>query len=404
MFKKPRLVMLTIALSFMTLVGCATESGSEQVETQTEGGSTDNGSDEPVEIEFWYGLGGQLGENVERIISEFNESQDDVIVTGVAQGNYDETEQKLQAAIAAQNVPAAVLLGNGTVNAFGSRGILASIDEFIAADSDLNVDDFVDSFYEQGTVDGVQYALPLYGTTQVMYYRHDIFEELGLTTESLETFEALAEAADRIKEEKGIYGWMPMWGADNLIDFSMSNGAQFLSDDGTEVLIDSPEWIEAWEYIRKAIHEDETMAINHGGEGWAYWYQTIDDVLQDRAAGYTGSSGDQGDLDFSLVSAHPQPGWENHHAAPHAYALLAAIPELASDEEKEAAYQFITFFNSPEKTADWSMSTGYIAVRASAREVDEFQAFAEENPQILVPLEQAETATLPFIDPTGGLI
>lgn len=380
------------------LFGC---SSSQTTESSESGNGDPKG---PIEIEFWYGLGGNLGENVERIIQEFNESQEEVIVKGVAQGNYDETFQKLQASIAAKKVPAAVLLDDGTVNALGNKGVLAPMDEFISADEDFNKEDILESFYRQGSVNGQQVALPLYGTTQVMYYRKDIFEELNISTDALNTWEDLGEAAAKIKEEKGIYGWMPMWGSGNLMDAALSNGASFLSEDGKTVTIDSPEWVEAWEFFRKAIHEDEIMAINHGGEGWAYWYKTIDDVLQDRAAGYTGSSGDQGDLDFTKVTAHPQPGWKDHKAAPIAEAKLAAIPALAPKEQQEAAYQFITFFNSPEKTADWSMNTGYIAVRKSATEVEEFKKFAEENPQILVPIKQAETASTPFIDPTGGKI
>lgn len=395
--KKLSGLLMIFVLFVSTLVGCSTsETTSSQSETSKKG--------EPIKVEFWYGLGGQLGENVERFIKEFNESQDEVIVTGVAQGNYEETEQKLQAAIAAKKVPAAVLLGNDTVLTFANKGILAPMDSFISADDQFNREDFVESFYQQGSMNDKQYALPLYGTTQVMYYHKGIFEEVGISPESLNTFESLKEAAAKIKAEKGIHGWMPMWGSGNLMDFAMSNGASYLSEDGKKVMIDSPEWVEAWDYIGKAIHEDKTMAINHGGEGWAYWYKTIDDVLQGRAAGYTGSSGDQGDLDFTKVAAYPQPGWEDHAAAPHAYALLASIPALASPEEQEAAYKFITFFNSAEKTADWSMNTGYIAVRKSAREVESFKKFAEENPQILVPLKQAETATPPFNDPTGGKI
>lgn len=44
------------------------------------------------------------------------------------------------------------------------------------------------------------------------------------------------------------------------------------------------------------------MAIHSGGQGWEYWYKTIDDVIQNKAGGYTGSSGDQADLDFSVVA------------------------------------------------------------------------------------------------------
>ena len=50
------------------------------------------------------------------------------------------------------------------------------------------------------------------------------------------------------------------------------------------------------------------------------------------------------------------------------------------------------------------METGYIAVRQSTLEVEEFKAYAEENPQALVPISQASHATASLTDPTGGKI
>lgn len=395
--KNLKLVKLLIAMTIAALLvtGCSSN-------------STGSKEGEPVTVEFWYGLGGKLGEEVEKRISEFNEMQDDVKVVGVAQGNYDETVQKLQAGIAAKKVPGAVLLENDPMNTFAQRGLMAELNSFIKEDKDFNEEDFVEAFYGQGTIDDKQYALPLYGTTQVLYYRNDMLEEAGLTTEDLKTWESLAAAAEKMTKKEGndvtVYGWMPMWGPGNLIDAALSNGAQYLSEDGTEVMIDSPEWVESWEFIRKAIHEDKVMGIHHGGQGWEYWYKTIDDVIQGRAAGYTGSSGDQGDLDFSIVSAFPQPGWEKHPAAPHASAQMAGIPALASEEQQKAAFKWLTFFTSSEKTAEWSVATGYIPVRKSAQEVPAYKEFASENPQINVPLQQAQQATPPFVDPTGGKI
>lgn len=362
----------------------------------------------PIEIEFWYGLGGKLGKEVEKRITEFNESQKEIKVIGVAQASYDETLQKFQAAIAAKKVPAAVLIKNDPMHAFANKKALEPLSKYISEDADFKPEDFIDAFYQQGTINNEQYALPLYGTTQVMYYRKDLFEDAGVSPEQLETWESLAEAAKQLTKRNGdttkVFGWEPMWGPDNLIDAALSNGAKYLSEDGKKVLIDSPEWVNAWEFFRKAIHEDKTMRIHHDGQGWEYWYKTIDDVMKGNSAGYTGSSGDQGDLDFSLVAAHIQPGWEGKLAAPHAAAHMGAIPALASEEQKEAAFKWLTFFTKAEKTAEWSINTGYIPVRKSAQEVAAYKEFAENNPQIQVPLQQAQMATPPFVDPTGGKI
>ena len=95
-----------------------------------------------------------------------------------------------------------------------------------------------------------------------------------------------------------------MWGTKNMMDAVFSKGGTVLSEDGKTVTIDSPEWIDTWDLFRKWIHEDKTMRIHSGGQGWEYWYKTIDDVMKGQAAGYTGSSGDQGDLDFTQLGGN----------------------------------------------------------------------------------------------------
>jgi sn-glycerol 3-phosphate transport system substrate-binding protein len=60
----------------------------------------------------------------------------------------------------------------------------------------------------------------------------------------------------------------------------------------------------------------------------------------------------------------------------------------SSDENKEAAAAFINYSTSPEVTSYWSQTTGYMPVRTSAIESDDFQAFLDENPNSRVAIEQ----------------
>ncbi len=79
------------------------------------------------------------------------------------------------------------------------------------------------------------------------------------------------------------------------------------------------------------------MKVNYGGMGWQYWYATIDDVMQGRAAGYTGSTGDQGDLDFSVIGAHIQPAWEGYEDNPRAVfnSHGICIPKSLEEDKKK---------------------------------------------------------------------
>jgi len=398
--------------TFLVLTACGTGTGANKGNNSQPGGAENikpaetSSTTEPVTIEFWYGLGGKLGENMAVLIDKFNSSQNEVIVKPVVQADYTETSTKLQAAIATGTVPAAVLTSNVD---WARKGYFTSLDELIASHSEFNKDDVISTFLKQGEVDGKQFFLPMYGTTQVMYYRKDAFEKAGIKPEDMKTWEALSQAASQMAVKDGgktsFYGWEPMWGPENMMDAVFGKGGKVLSDDGKTVLIDSNEWIETWDQFRKWIHEDKTMRIHSGGQGWEYWYKTIDDVMKGNAAGYTGSSGDQGDLDFSILGAMEQPGWEGHGVGqPVATAILAGIPAKAPKEQQEAAFKWFSFFMSAQNTAFWSMNTGYIAVRESALQDPEMIAFSEKNPQIKVPLQQATHASMPFQDPTGGKI
>lgn len=357
---------------------------------------------EKINIEFWYGLGSVAGETMEGLIKEFNESQDKVHLTGVQQPSYDDTFQKVQAAIAANQPPAVFISDN--MQELARRDILEPLDQYL--DDRTPVDDYLEVFMSPAQIDGHVYALPGYGTTQVIYYRKDILDEAGIDPEDMySTWENIYEYSKKLQGEGYVqFGHLPMWGPNNMVDFARSNGGQILSEDGTQVLINSPEWVDAWEFVRKQIHDDKTTKIESGGQGWEYWYRTIDNVMDGTAISYTGSSGDKGDLDFSIIDSAIQPGLNGNPGRPQSNALYFVIPKSATPEQKAAAFEWLAFFTSPEVSARWSMKIGYIPVRKTVMDVPEYQAFVEENPYAGIPYKQAMIALPAFDDPTNGKI
>lgn len=398
---KVRLMASVLGISVL-LSACGNQSG----EVSSSSTTNEVDSTERVSIDFWYGLGSVAGETMEEIIKEFNESQENVTVKGVQQADYSETWQKVQASLAAQNAPAVFIAQSGTVNAYGGdEGVLEPLDEYLSTEG-FNEDDLLDVFTKNNEIDGQTYAVPAYGTTQIMYFNQEVFDEAGIDpTEAFSSWENLASASEEIKEKTAATdGHMIMWGADNLADLALSNGGSFLSEDGKKATINQPEWVEAWEFARTQLHEDENMGIISGGQGWEYWYKTIDQVMTGNAGSYTGSSGDRGDLDFSKIDARKQPGLNGHEAKPVAGGLNMAIPKITEQEEKDAAFEWITYFTSAEVQAKWSQTIGYVPVRESTVDVPEYKQFLEENPYANIPFEQSLTASPVFIDPTGGKI
>ena len=404
---KKRLVatLLVSAMVVGSLAGCGSNGNGATADTQNQAAASE--AEGKTEIEFWYSGGKTAVGVVQDIVDEYNAAQDTYYVKTVTQADYSETYEKLQAGIAGGVAPDVVLLDKGSARSLSDKDLVVDLSDMMNADSDFSEDDYVQAFFDQvkdGT--GKVFGIPAYGTTQVLYYNIQAFEEAGVDPDSIKTWQDLADAAAKIKAGGSFtYGWEPMWGADNLVDAAFSNGGSIFSDDGKTVTINSKEWVEVWEAFRTWIHDDETMAIHSGGQGWEYWYNTIDDVLANTAGGYTGSSGDQADLDFSVVAAMEQPAWKDGtESKPMAVALTLSAVSQSSEEEQQGAYDFMKYFTNVENQAKWSMSTGYVPVNLGVLDDADYKAYTEENPQALVPFNQASHGSVYPYDPTNGAI
>ncbi|RAV71629.1 ABC transporter substrate-binding protein [Aerococcus tenax] len=394
-------ILLTLFTALLFLGGCSQQAQEALAEYDRK--HSDQASGDRVEIEFWYGLGSIAGQTMEEIIEDFNNSQGQVRVIGVAQANYDETYQKLQAAIAADIAPA-VVLSDDIVEQSESQ-ILKPLNDFM--DDTMDPDDFLPVFMDLAISDGQVYGFPAFGTTQVMYYRKDILAEAGIDPdETYASWENVMAYSKQLQEDGYVEnGHQLMWGTDNLIDIAYSSGGQIISDDGTQVLIDQAPWVDSWNFIRENIH-DGTSPIESGGQGWEYWYRTIDNVMTGKSIGYTGSSGDKADLDFDIIGSAEQPGYNGHEPRPMSEGLYLAIPDQVSDQEAKAAFEWIKYFTSPQVQADWTKAVGYVPVRIdeTMNQVPGFSEFLAENPAYKTPMDQSTHASYSFTDPTGGKI
>ncbi len=396
-------ILMTTAMLTTSFTGCGTDNIASGI-NQTQKDEDMKGK---TEVDFWYSGGKTAVKVVQDIVDDYNKSQDTYFVKTVTQADYSETYEKLQAAIAGNVAPDVVLLESDSARGLSDKNLVVDLSEKMKKDNDFNEDDYVSTFFEQGKDDNDKmFGIPAYGTTQVLYYNKNAFNKAGIDPNNIKTWQDLAQAASKIKNDgEYTYGWEPMWGADNLIDASLSNGGTIFSEDGKKVTINSKEWVEVWSNFEKWIHDDKTMAIHSGGQGWEYWYKTIDDVIQNKAGGYTGSSGDQADLDFSVVGAIEQPAWKNGtESKPVARALILSILAKSSEEKQAGAYDFMKYFTNVENQVKWSMSTGYVPVNRGVLNDEGYMKYTNENPQALVPYNQAEHGSIYPYDPTNGVV
>ena len=413
--KKKRLFRLSGALlAAVLLTGCApqahppgrlnmeTRSETSDAETQNAGSSTN-----AEKVSFWF-AGNATGAAVMReIVDGFNASQSDYWAEATVFGSYTEIYSAVQTAIATGGAPDAVVLERDSSIDLYQKGLTVDLTDALQQDGDFHPERFLSVYYDQGvSEDGEIFAMPLYGTTQVLYYNKAAFAAAGVAPESIQTWSDLAAAANAV-QTAGIcrYGWEPMWGYENMLDAALSNGGSVFSDDGRTVTVNAPEWVEVWEAFRVWLHDERLMRVHSGGYGWEYWDFTRLDALDGSAGGYTGSSGDQADVDFSVVGMLEQPAWDTEHEArPEAKVLLLNVLSTSTRERQNGAYALIRYLIDVPAQVLWTIGTGYIAVNQGVLEDETYQAHVQKEPYAQIPLLQSMHASVYPYDPTGGAV
>lgn len=196
MKKKGLAVLLAAATVLETLAGCG--SSEEGGAAQTAGKAQEESSD-VVELTMWGGWSGDQIGQLEKQLEGFNNSQDKVKVTYMAQ---DTMEQKLLTALASNDVPDIVLWDRFNTSVYAPKGALMPLDDYVAKDS-LDMGQFYEPAVEELTSGGKLYGIPLTVDTRVIFYNKDMFEEAGVDPASITDWESLREAAVKLTKWNG---------------------------------------------------------------------------------------------------------------------------------------------------------------------------------------------------------
>jgi multiple sugar transport system substrate-binding protein len=157
-------------------------------------GCTDDGDGSgpggPVELTFWSWV-----PNIETVVEVWNAANPDVQVTVSEQGAGDDLVTLVLTAAQAGDAPDLVQVEYQALPTLVSNDVLADISGHVG---DV-ADDFAEGLWQQVTLgtDAV-YALPQDAGPMMLYYRADLFNELGLTVPT--TWEEFAQTARAVRE------------------------------------------------------------------------------------------------------------------------------------------------------------------------------------------------------------
>jgi sn-glycerol 3-phosphate transport system substrate-binding protein len=341
-----------------------------------------------VKVVFWSSWGSTIGEAEQEVLRRFHESQQDVVVEHQFQGTYDETAQKVIAALQARQAPDLTVLSEANWFRFYANQYLAPMDDFIAQE-EIDTGDYVEAFLTEGQRQGEQWWMSFARSTPLFYYNKEKWAEAGLEDRGPKTYSELSEWGPKLVKKSG--SDVSQWGflhapATDFISWYFQgtvwafDGAY--SDEDFSIRITEPNAVKAGEWLRSTV-----------AEGWAAPSQDrVTDFINGSTASIMQSTGQLGNLkenakfEFgaSFLPSEVNPGCPTGGAG---LGILSTSPT----EKQQAAFKYIAFATSPEITAYWSQATGYMPVRKSAGQSPEMQAFYEENPSFRIAVEQLAT-------------
>ena len=394
-----------LVVSAMALSACSGGTGSSesaaggassQAAGGEEAGGAEEASDDALHLTFYYpvNVGGSAAALIEQICADFNAENPDIVVEPVYTGNYDDTVTKIQTAIQG-GTPPDVFVSLATQRfTMASTGMAMPLDDLIAADGEEGqayIDDFLDGFMLDSYVDGQIYSIPFQRSTMVLFYNKEAIEEVGLDPEDPpETWEEVVEYGQKLTNENrygvglALNSGSAQWAFTGFCLQNSANGENLMTEDGKQVLFDTPENVEALQFWLDLQNKYQIMA-----PGIVQWTDLPTQFLAGEVAMIYHTTGNMANIndnaEFEFGTAF-LPG-HKRVAAPTGGGNFY-ISSGISEERVQAAWKFIKFATETERAAQWSLDTGYVATRESCFETDLIKNYYEELPQAKVAYDQ----------------
>lgn len=413
--RKKRLVsmMLAAAMTAGLLAGCGSgaksDSGSAAGGNTTaaaEGGQAAEGGraaeDEKIELTFFYpiGVGGALATLIENLATEFTKENPNIVLNPVFAGNSTETMTKTVSALQGGTPPDFAILPNPELYSLLDMDAVIPLDDFIAKDGGQEyIDDFIPAFMKNSYYDGKTYSIPFQRSTIIMYYNKDQFKEAGLDPEKPPTnWDELREYAKKLTVTDAS-GNVSRWGVMIPMDdpfmfygFCRQNSSdpqsQIMAEDGKSVYFDTPENAEALQYLVDLAQVDKVMP-----EGSIKWGDGPSNFMAGATSITFTSSGSLTNIldntDFEVGTAFLPAG--KQYGSATGGANLYIFKDI-DEKKQEAAWKFIRWITEPERAAQWSIDTGYVATRKSSYDTDRMKDYLAKVPQAATAKDQLDYA------------
>jgi sn-glycerol 3-phosphate transport system substrate-binding protein len=354
-----------------------------------------------VELTMYYpvAVGGPLTKVVDGLVADFEGENPDIKVKAVYAGNYNDARIKALAALKSGKPAQLSVMFSIDIYELIEQDAIVAFDDIVQSDADRAwLKSFYPALMENGVTRGKTWGIPFQRSTIVMYYNKDAFRDAGLDPEKPPATWADLRSAGAKLVKKDSAGNVQRWGA--MIPstgypywmfgaLTMQNDQVLMNRDGNETYFDAPATVEALQFWRDLGKKDKVMPT-----GTIEWGTLRQNFLDGKTAIMWHSTGNltvvkkkaKFDFGVAMLPANKRRGTPT--GGGNFYIFKKSTPE-----EQQAALKLIKFMTSPERTAEWSIKTGYLGTRPDAYDTQKLRSYVKEFPPAAVARDQLEFAT-----------
>lgn len=270
-------------------------------------------------------------------------------------------------------------LSTDALAGYASNGSLAPYGDDVE-----NTGDFYPNLIEAFTLDGHQYGLPKDVSTLALLINTQLWEAAGLTEADVPTdWDQLADVAQRATGD-GVAGLTMSTEYQRIGAFMAAAGGALVTDDVATA--DSPENVEALEYVQSLLEAGSLQFAPDLGAGWGgEAFGNGSAVMVIEGNWITGAlANDYPDLEYQVVELPAGPGGQGTLQFTNAWGMAADSPH------QEAALDLITFLTSAEQQMTFARAFGPMPSVAAASE-----EWSQEFPEMVAFLDGVEYAQNP---------
>ncbi|MGA8113885.1 MAG: ABC transporter substrate-binding protein [Actinocatenispora sp.] len=336
-------------------------------------------------IVLWSAYAGELGTALAELARRFNESQKDIYADVQFQGTYDETAQKVTAAMQARQIPDLVTFSEVNWHTFYLNDLLEPLDGYFGGGFTKSV--YNPKLLSEGVLAKKLWWLPFARSTPLFYYNKTLFAKAGLPDRGPETWDEWYGWAKQLKGLK-VNGKPVRMEAYQKVDGDWQfQGSAWQwgggYSKGLDVTIDRPEAVAAAEWQRKLIFTDKLAYMADS--------PTTDFSNQLIATVVTSTGGVR-----TVTEAARKGHWEvgtafvprrTEQVVPTGGGGLSLLA-YAPSERKKAAWEFVKFLARPDNAAYWTVQSGYMPVVQKAVEEPDLAKLIDNDPNFSTAVRQ----------------